>query len=248
LREAKQCDAFPVLPELKSLMLSSSPVSLRLRREVLTHITPQLYIVYGSNEFGLISIAMPGEIETYPNTVGRVSGDVILEIHDSQGNILPAGEVGEIFVKREGETLSATYLDAPEATQRRFRNGGYYTGDMGRLMGDGHLLFEGRADDMMIFTGGNIYPIEIESVLERYPKVEEAAAFPLLLEGEEQVPFAAVTLNGKVSEKELLAWCRTHLGWRAPLRVLIADRFPKNPAGKILKRELAKKTAELLTR
>jgi cyanophycin synthetase len=86
----------------------------------------------------------------------------------------------------------------------------------------------------------NIYPRDIESVLEKHPAVSEAAAFPFSHSEGEQIPFAAVSINTPVSEEELKRFCNSHMGWRAPQRIFHIDSFPRNGAGKVLKKELAK--------
>jgi long-chain acyl-CoA synthetase len=106
-------------------------------------------------------------------------------------------------------------------------------------------FFLGRSDDVMIFSGVNIYPREIENVLEMHPAVSEAAAFPFLWEGE-QIPFAAVCLNIPVSEEELKQFCISQMGWRTPQRIIGVDSFPRNGAGKVLKKELAKTVHKML--
>jgi len=92
---------------------------------------------------------------------------------------------------------------------------------------------------MMMYNSINIYPREIEQILETHPAVIEAAAFPIPSEENYQVPAAAVATRQKIDERELLALCREHLGNRAPRSVLILDALPRNASGKIMKRELA---------
>jgi len=113
-----------------------------------------------------------------------------------------------------------------------------YPGDLGVLTDDEQLIFKGRADDMMLFDGINIYPAEIEAVLAAHEAVGEAAAFPLKSEVHQDIPVAAVTLRAPVTEGELLAFCRARLGARTPQRIVAVEEFPRSPAGKILKREL----------
>lgn len=92
----------------------------------------------------------------------------------------------------------------------------------------------------------NIYPREIEQVLELHPMVLEAAAFPMLIRGNDSAPFAVVCVLGQVSEAELLKMCFAQLGWRRPQRIFFTPEMPRNASGKILKRELAKKVAAML--
>ena len=115
-----------------------------------------------------------------------------------------------------------------------------YPGDLGYLTNDGALVLQGRRDDMMIFDGMNIFPAEIENALRSHHAVREAAAFAVNHWRFQDVPVAAVTLRGRVSEQELVEHCGRILGFRNPLRIWIIKDFPRNPMGKILKRELVR--------
>lgn len=97
---------------------------------------------------------------------------------------------------------------------------------------------------MMICRGVNIYPREIEVVLESHPAISEAAAFPMRTETLDNLPFAVVVCAENVSEVELMKYCQAHLGWRRPLRIFFAAALPRNPAGKVLKRVLVQTVAE----
>jgi acyl-coenzyme A synthetase/AMP-(fatty) acid ligase len=116
---------------------------------------------------------------------------------------------------------------------------------MGSLDADGRLTVHGRADDMINLNGVNIFPAEIEQVLEAHPAVEAAAALPLASGVHGQIPVAAVELRpgGVASERELVAYAREHLALRAPRRIVILDRLPRNDQGKILRRQIAEQFA-----
>ena len=234
----------PLLNELKTLCVTSAPTTVSLRQKIRKLLTPNLYIRYGTNEYGIVTMATPSDIDRVPDTVGRVIPSVEIEIHDEKGERIRDGTAGNIFVKRSSYR-AATYPNNPEALQNAFRNGGYYPGDLGRLNEGGQLVYLGRADDMMIVTGANIYPAEIESVMERHPAVAEAAVFPLWREGEEQIPFAAVRLGTPISEERLMAWCQKYLGWKRPARIFFVEELPKNSMGKVLKKLLAQQVAKL---
>ncbi len=224
-----------LLPQLRVLEVLGSTVTEQLRRRVKEKVSRNLYVNYAMTESGTVTVAPP-EMEM-PETVGTALPGVRLQIVDAADQPLPHGEVGIIRIRAPGAI--DRYFDDAEATAKAFRGGWFYPGDLGVLTGDEQLIFKGRADDMMIFDGINIYPAEIEAALAAHEAVGEAAAFPLKSEIHQDVPVAAVTLRAPVPEAELLAFCRARLGSRAPQKIIVVDEFPRNPAGKILKRELA---------
>ena len=98
----------------------------------------------------------------------------------------------------------------------------------------------------MIVQGVNVYPRDLEQVLEAHPCVQEAAAFPWVDAHSLHIPVAVVRATTQVSEIDLLVWCEQHLGWKRPARIWFADALPKNASGKVLKRELAQQVSNLL--
>jgi acyl-coenzyme A synthetase/AMP-(fatty) acid ligase len=162
---------------------------------------------------------------------------VVLEIVETDGRPVAAGAIGEL--RTSSDTMVRGYLDDPAADRRHYRNGWFYPGDLACWSEDGQVIFKGRADDMMIFNGINIYPREIEICLQEHPDVLEAISFPLRSERHGDIPAVAVRLRTAVSEDALLGFAREHLGPRAPRRVIVVEHLPRNAAGKPLVRELA---------
>lgn len=195
-----------------------------------------MHIVYATNEADTITLADPALQAQVPNTVGRPVAPLEVQVVDGEGRVLPAEQTGEVRVRGPG--VASAYLDNPQATARSFRDGWFHPGDLAYLTQEGALVLLGRKDDMMIFDGMNIYPAEIENALLSHPAVREAAAFPARHERFQDVPMAAVTLSGSVSERALIEHCRNLIGIRHPRRVRIVQEFPRNAMGKILKREL----------
>lgn len=230
-------DTYPRLPELKSLFVGSSPVSEPLRKAIRKKLSSHLFVVYGTNEFGEATIASPEDQDLYAGTVGRPCPGVLIEMIGEDGTTcMEAGLKGRI--RLSSAYMMDNYQNNAEISKKVFTREGYYPGDLGYKTLDGQLVFSGREDDMMIFQGVNIYPREIEQRLESHPSVVEAAAFPMTIGNHDGVPFAAVRTHSKVSEKILLDFCIEKLGWRAPRHIVSLQEFPKNAAGKILKREL----------
>jgi len=227
----------PRLPRLVSLVIGSAPVSEALRRVLAARVTPHVWVTYGSNEFGEATCAPPDVWMQHPGSVGRPLEGVDVSIVDAAGAPLPAGQTGRVRLRGEG--VFTRYVGDPEATRAAIVDGWYFPGDLGTLTPDGVLVFQGRADDLMIFDGINIYPREIEAVLEMHPAVREAAAFPVPSQRHTQIPVAAVVVSAPVSDADLVAWCRRQMGARAPHAVVVRESLPRNEAGKVLKRELA---------
>ena len=226
-----------LLPRLHALEVLGSAVTENLRRRVRRQVSRNLYVNYGSSETSAVTVAPPEVV--LPDTVGAALPGVHLQIVDAADRLLPFNEVGLIRIRAPG--MVESYFDDGEATAQAFRGGWFHPGDLGMLTEEGQLIFKGRADDMMIFDGINIYPAEIEAVLAAHEAVAEAAAFPLASDAHQDVPVAAVALRAPAAEADLVAYCRARLGSRAPKRIFAVTDFPRNPAGKILKRYLAQR-------
>ena len=231
--------AAPRFADMRCFRLSAAPSDAGLRRLVRERLCPNLVISYGCSEIGPVSCADPELVARSPGTVGRAVPGVALEIVDPSHVPVPAGTIGLVRVRATG--MTSGYVDDPEATARHFREGWFYPGDLGVLSADGELKLLGRADDIMIFDGLKIAPIEIEAVLLQHPAVREAAAFPLRSPRSFQLPGVAVVLAFDLPLPELQDFARARLGRRAPLFVLAMAKLPRNPAGKVLKRELAER-------
>lgn len=209
-----------------------SGLPFRLRRRLEEQVTRQLYVRYAATECGPISMAGPGEHDE-EEASGRPLPGVSVEVVDEDGRLLPCGQSGQIRIRAGG--MATGYLDAPEASARRFREGWFYPGDRGYLRADGQIVVQGRQDDMLVLNGLNIFPIEIERVLERHPAVRAAAAVGLPSPVHGQIPVAAVELHSGacVTAPELQAFARQHLALRTPRRVLIMDALPRGDQGKL---------------
>lgn len=225
------------LPKLRIFEVRSATVSESLRKSFKDKITPGLYVAYATNEVEVACLADPDLQMQVEDTVGCPVTGMSVEVVDSDGSCVPNGEVGTIRIAGKG--VISQYLDNPEATSASFKEGWFYPGDLGRFEGDS-LIFLGRSDDMMIFDGMNIYPVEIENALMAHPAVSEAAALPLKHPRFQDVPVAAVILRSSVSTDELHAHCKAILGIKNPKYIKILEEFPTNAMGKILKRKIRK--------
>lgn len=176
-----------------------------------------------------------------PGSVGLPIPGVEMKIVDDDGQELPRGEVGEIAVR--GANVMKGYWKQPEATAEVFRDGWFLTGDLGNVDEDGYFSIVDRKKDLIIVNGMNVYPRRIEEVLYRCPGLREASVVgePNELHGEVPVAYVVADPAVNVTEAELRALCREHLGrHQLPKRFVFLPELPKNGTGKILKRQLRK--------
>lgn len=172
-------------------------------------------------------------------TVGPPVPGVEMRIVDGEGQELPRGEVGEICVR--GDNVMKGYWNRPEATRESFFGEWFRTGDLGTEDEDGYFTIVDRQKDMIIVNGVNVYPRVIEDVLYRQEGIREAAVVgePSRLHGEIPVAWIARVEGSELSEDEVRAFCREHLGGHEiPRRVRFVDALPRNASGKVLKRQL----------
>ena len=230
-------DAF-LFPGVDAFRLGSTLIPNALRRDIQEGLTPNLFVGYGSNEFGVVSIAPPALVRNIPGVVGKVVPGMKAEVVDDRGNPLPSGRVGKLRLKSAG-TIDGN-LDDPVETARVFRDGWFYSDDLAEFTPNGELIHHGRVDDLMILDGINIYPAEIEDALLQHEKVAEAAAFPIPSKTHGDIPAAAVVVRSPVSVEELLSYCRSLLGRHSPSGLKIVHKLPRNATGKVQKTELAR--------
>jgi acyl-coenzyme A synthetase/AMP-(fatty) acid ligase len=235
----------PLLPNLVNLESSSSVVSPELARSVRSLISPGFSNSYAASEVGHVSSTRlcteaEAEEDEAVSNIGKPVEGVEIAIVDERLTPVPTGTRGLIAVRFTSRPTQVAYLDSRRQWVSETKRGYFLPGDIGYFSQTGNLIFECRADDMMICDGINIYPREIESVLEAHPAVAEAAAFPVSSAVHGSMPVAAVTLRSGLSEgPELFEYCRLRLGIRAPHHVAVMAALPRNHLGKILKRELS---------
>jgi len=172
-------------------------------------------------------------------SVGQPIPGVEAKILDDDDRELPAGELGEVCVR--GRNVMVGYYGLPEETARTLRNGWLHTGDVGRLDADGFLYIVERKKDLIIRGGFNIYPREVEEILYAHPKIAEAAVVGMRdpLMGEDVLAFVALKGGERATAEEIVGFCRERLAkFKCPKQVRFVESLPKNPVGKILRKEL----------
>ena len=203
-------------------------------------------------EFGMAIIEGDGPTECSPvvsvnpvagphklGSVGRPLPGIQVRILDDNDREVGTGEIGEIAVK--APSVMVGYHNEPEATAEAMRGGWFHTGDMGRVDEDGYIYIVDRKKDMLICSGMNVYPREVEEVLYQHSAVAEAAVvgMPDELRGEVPIAFVALAEGEEATEKELILFCRERLArFKVPRKIEIRDRLPKSGTGKVLKRDL----------
>lgn len=195
---------------------------------------------YGATETSpLLAMTQLKDARRKMASVGKAAPRVELKIIGRDGKEAEVGQVGEVIAR--GPQVMKGYLKDPEATAKKIRNGWYYSGDLGRFDEEGYLYILGRADDMIISGGLNVYPSEIETVLLKHPKVQEAAAVGIPDAKRGQVIRAAVVLkHGETATpQEILSFCKERLAsFKMPRQLEFRDSLPKLSTGKIDKRQL----------
>lgn len=195
---------------------------------------------YGMTETGM-NTSNPYDGERRPGTVGLPLPGVSVRVAAEDGTVLGAGEVGVLEVK--GPNVFAGYWRMPEKTAEEFRPDGWFiTGDVGLIDRDGYVNIVGRAKDMIISGGYNVYPKEIEAVIDDMAGVEESAVIgvphPDFGEGVVAVVVPAVGATPPAAD-QVIAEARAHLaGYKAPKRVFLVDALPRNTMGKVQKAAL----------
>jgi long-chain acyl-CoA synthetase len=177
---------------------------------------------------------------THPTSTGRATPILQVEVRDQEGSAVPTGEQGEIWFK--GPNLIRGYWNRPDATAEAIVDGWLRTGDIGRVDDEGFVYVEDRAKDMILRGGENVYCAEVEAAIYEHPSVHEAAVFGVPHErlGEEVAAVVVPRAGTTLTAEDLQAHVRARLApFKVPTRVAVwGDPLPRNPAGKVLKREL----------
>jgi acyl-CoA synthetase (AMP-forming)/AMP-acid ligase II len=182
-------------------------------------------------------------IITKLGSVGRPCLYLELDVWDEDGRSLPAGARGEVVLR--GPKVFKGYWRDPDATAKAFAGGWFHTGDIGVRDDDGYLYIVDRLKDMILSGGENIAGSEVERVLYEHDAVLEAAVVgrPDERWGEVPVAFVALRTGATATAEELVEHCRSQLArFKVPKEVLFLDALPRNPSGKVLKRELRDRT------
>ncbi|WP_274709160.1 long-chain-fatty-acid--CoA ligase [Nitratireductor luteus] len=194
---------------------------------------------YGLSETSPVATANRFDNDDFTGTIGLPLPSTDIAIRDENGKDVKQGEVGEICIR--GPQVMAGYWNLPEATEKAIAQDGFFkSGDMGVMDENGYVKIVDRKKDMILVSGFNVYPTEIEDVVSQHPGVLEVAAIGVSDEHSGEVPkIFVVKKDDKLSEKDIIDFCRDKLtGYKRPKHVEFRDELPKSNVGKILRREL----------
>lgn len=204
----------------------------------------QIYEGYGMTECTCVVTTMPLNKPPKRGTCGTPIPGTELRIVDGEGKDVALGATGEVWVK--GPQVMQGYLNSPEATEQSFTDGWLKTGDVGKMDEEGYLTIVDRIKDMIIVSGFNVFPVDIEDVLTKNPDVAEAAVVgaPDATTGEKVVAYVVRRDQG-LDEEMVISYCRDHLtSYKVPKTICFVDELPKSPVGKVLRRELRDRVLE----
>ena len=193
---------------------------------------------YGLTECAPVVTVNPPQLDAYKGSIGMPVPSTDIMLMDESGNEVAPGESGEMWVK--GPQVMKGYFNRPEATDEIIRDGWLATGDIARADDDGYFYIVDRKKDMILVSGFNVFPNEIEEVAAMHDAVLEAAAIgvPHEVSGE-VVKLFIVRKDDSLTAEAVIAHCRSHLtGYKVPKHVEFKEELPKTNVGKILRREL----------
>ena len=238
---ARILDALPAdAPPPSSLMrveVGGATLPRKLRTLAEARLGCEIMNNFGASETAGIASAPMALIEDIPGAVGMLHPGVRAEAVDEADRPLPPGTEGLLRVRTPGQATG--YRHDPVATARHFREGWFYTGDLGRVTAEGVLIVTGRAGDVINLSGRKVAPGPIEMALEEWPEVREAAAFAVPGANEVVELWAAVVVEGQLDTTALAAHLRQRLGPNAPQYLLQVTALPRNANGKLLRQDLA---------
>lgn len=225
-------------PHLRALVSGAAPFNDALRRRAIERFGPDVvFDFYGATELGWVTLVNGREMLERPGTLGRAIPGQEIAAFDEAGRRLPPGEIGVIYTRSRQRMQG--YMQDEAATAAACLDDWLTVDDTGWLDDDGYLFLAGRTGDMVISGGINVYPVEIENTLSRHPAIEDVAVIglPDAMWGERLV--AVVVPREGFDPDEAEAWARQHLApYKVPRQWEVVFELPRNPTGKVLKRDL----------
>ncbi|MFB2653957.1 long-chain-fatty-acid--CoA ligase FadD [Shewanella seohaensis] len=194
---------------------------------------------YGLTEASPLLTCCPYNLDGYNGSIGFPAPSTLIQVRDDSGNVLPQGETGELFGK--GPQIMKGYWQRPEETAKVIDKDGWLaTGDIGNMDEQGFFYIVDRKKDMILVSGFNVFPNEVEEVVALHPKVIEVAAVGVPNDASgELVKVFVVAKDKSLTADDIIKHCRAHLtGYKVPKLVEFRDELPKTNVGKILRREL----------
>ena len=225
------------LSALRVIAASGSALPGELAVKVMDLFGDVLYNLYGSTEVAWATIATPEDLRAAPGTAGRPPRGTVVKLLDEDGDEVPKGETGRIFVGNEMAFEGYTGGGSKENM-----GGLLSSGDVGHFDSGGRLFIDGRDDEMIVSGGENVFPREVEDLLANHGAVDEVAVIGIDDEqfGQRLKAFVVVTRGADVDAEELKDLVKANLArYKVPREIEFLDELPRNATGKVLKRELA---------
>jgi fatty-acyl-CoA synthase len=224
------------LSSLKIIFIGGSALGGEVAKRGLKAFGPVLYNLYGSTEVAYATIAKPEELEEEPTTVGGVVRGTIVKLLDDDGEEVAPGDTGRIFVGNSAQFEGYTGGETKEQIE-----GLMSSGDVGHFDEKGRLFIDGRDDEMIVSGGENVFPGEVEELLAGNDAVEEVAVIGVDDEkfGQRLKAFVVLRDGKELTEDDVKGYVKDNLArYKVPREVEFIDELPRNPTGKVLKREL----------
>jgi acyl-CoA synthetase (AMP-forming)/AMP-acid ligase II len=229
-------DRYP-LPNLRVTAVSGSALPGQLATAWMDRFGDNVYNLYGSTEVAYATIASPQDLRAAPGTAGRPPRGSVVKILDEDGKELPPGKTGRIFVGNEMKFEGYTGGGGKDEV-----GGLLSSGDVGHFDDEGRLFIDGSDDEMIVSGGENVFPREVEDLLSDHEAVKEAAVIGVEDEsfGQRLKAFVVLDDGAAASEDDLKAYIKKNLAnYKVPREIEFLTSLPRNPTGKVLKRELA---------
>jgi fatty-acyl-CoA synthase len=201
---------------------------------------------YGMTELAALGTSNPDSAK--PRSIGRPNTPLEMKIVDDNDNEVPRGQTGEILVR--GPAVMLGYYKDTDRTEEAFKGGWLHTGDLARMDEDGNIYFVDRKKDIIKTGGENVSSQEVEEAIFKHPKVAEAAVIGVPHDYWMEAVLVAVVPkeNETLTEEEVMEHCKGLLaGYKVPKKVVIVESIPKNPSGKMLKRELRQRFSNIFS-
>ncbi len=221
---------------LKIIFVGGSQLGAELCKRALRAFGPVVYNLYGSTEVSYATIATPADLQEEPACVGGVVRGAVVKILDDHGEEMVAGTTGRIFVGNASQFEGYTGGETKQQIK-----GLLSSGDMGHFDDKGRLFIDGRDDDMIVSGGENVFPGEVEELIAAHEAVREVAAVGVDDEkfGQRLKAFVVRREGKQLTEDEVKSLVRDNLAnYKIPREVVFLDQLPRNPTGKVLKRDL----------
>jgi acyl-CoA synthetase (AMP-forming)/AMP-acid ligase II len=228
------------LSHVKAVPVSGSALPGSLSERWMDHFGENLYNLYGSTEVAWATIATPKDLREAPGTAGKPPRGTVVKIYDDEGQEVEGGDTGRIFVGNDLQFEGYT-----GGGNKDVIDGLMSSGDVGHFDDAGRLFVDGRDDDMIVSGGENVFPQEVEELLEGHDNIKEAAVFGVDDEKFGQRLKAVVVSKQKMSEDEVKKYVKSNLAaFKVPRDVEFVKELPRTSTGKVLKRELKEQDEE----